>query len=55
VIGDDLGGAYFLISQFGVLVKIPSPLDDFSFYALRFLVNAGTKFGLTHRSGSDQE
>jgi hypothetical protein len=55
VIGDDLGGAHFLISQFGMLVKIPSPLDYFGFYALGFLVNAGTKFGLTYRSGSHQE
>jgi hypothetical protein len=38
-----------------MLVKIPSPFDDFGFYALRFLVNAGTKFGLTYRSSSDQE
>jgi hypothetical protein len=38
-----------------MLVKIPSPLDYFGFYALGFLVNAGTKFGLTYRSGRDQE
>lgn len=55
MIGDDLGGAHFLISQFGMLVKIPSPFDDFGFYALRFLVNAGTKFGLTEGSGCDKK
>jgi hypothetical protein len=44
---DDLGGAYLLIAQFGILVKIPSPFDDFGFHPLSFLVNAGTKLGLT--------
>jgi hypothetical protein len=55
VIGDDLGGAHFLIAQFGMLVKIPSPFDDFGLYPLGFLVNAGTKFGLTEGSSCNQE
>ena len=36
-------------------MKIPSPFDDFRFYALGFLVNAGTKFGLTEGSGCNKE
>jgi hypothetical protein len=36
-----------------MLVKIPSPFDDFGLYPLGFLVNAGTKFGLTYRCGGD--
>ncbi len=44
MIGDDLGGAHFLIAQFGMLVKIPSPFDDFGLYPLGFLVNAGKVF-----------
>jgi hypothetical protein len=55
VSGDDFGSAYFLISQFRVLVKIPSPFDDFGFYPLGFLINAGTKFGLTKGSSGNQE
>jgi hypothetical protein len=47
VSSDDFGGANLLITQFGILVKIPSPFDDFGLYALSFLVNAGTKLGLT--------
>jgi hypothetical protein len=38
-----------------MLVKIPSPFDDFGFHALSFLVNAGTKFGLTEGSGCYKE
>jgi hypothetical protein len=47
---NDFGRAHFLISQFGMLVKIPSPFDDFGLYSLGFLVNAGTKLGLTEGS-----
>jgi hypothetical protein len=38
-----------------MLVKIPSPFDDFGFYSLGFLVNAGTKLGLTEGSSSNKE
>jgi hypothetical protein len=38
-----------------MLVKISSPFDDFGFYALSFLVNAGTKFGLTEGSSCNKE
>ena len=55
VSSDDFGGANLLITQFGMLVKIPSPFDDFGFYALSFLVNAGTKLGLTEGSSCYKE
>jgi hypothetical protein len=38
-----------------MLVKISSPFDDFGLYALGFLVNAGTKFGLTEGSSSNKK
>jgi hypothetical protein len=38
-----------------MLVKIPSPFDDFGLYSLGFLVNAGTKFGLTEGSSCNKE
>jgi hypothetical protein len=38
-----------------MLVKISSPFDDFGLYALGFLVNAGTKLGLTEGSSSNKK
>jgi hypothetical protein len=38
-----------------MLVKIPSPFDDFGLYPLGFLVNARTKLGLTEGSSSNKK
>lgn len=55
MIGDDLGGANFLIAELRVLMEVPTPGDDFGFDGIGALIDFGSKLGLSDRRGGNQQ